>query len=100
MARSMSTCLAGGRYDGFAFSSEEGWCPPSSVNVLYLGRPDQAEWDGALLAAPRGSVVTTTLVAVPFTARPTLDPNFKHPYEVYLRNTDGVFRVPSLRPYS
>ena len=96
MDAALTGTLVGGRYDGFAFDSEEGWHPSPSDTVLYLGRPEPAEWERGIAAMPEGHVPTTTLVAVPYAPRTEHEVPPRGYDETYVRCADGVYRTPSL----
>lgn len=96
MARHLT--LSGGRYDGFAFEGDEdGWMPGPSEVALALSRPAPEKVAKAKRQRPKGSVETTTLVAVPYRAfRESSTKDFRPEEEVYWRCADGGYRVSSL----
>lgn len=87
--------LIGGRYDGYCFRGDDGWVPPATVRVLYIGTLPPT----VLKEANRGfPIPVTTAAQMPFKAADRHDPfDAKlHGSEVYLRGHDGIFRTPKM----
>ena len=84
-----------------AFGGDDGWKPAPADVVLYLGRPGAEEWNRAVLAVAEGTIVSTSVVGVPFKSAAKHDAFDKslHDSEAYHRCPDGTYRTLRLTFY-